>query len=465
MAAGSLIGRTAKRVVAPMAALAALAVLTGCTPDGEVPPSEASATVAPAYLRVVVYGPAPVTKAWRQVAARFSAANPRDRVEVTTYPDAAAAFDAVRTAAAAGKAPDLFLSSSQDLPTLMSDGLIQPVSEFLGNRQVDFGDGYVRGAVEEYSRDNALQCMPVDYSPLVVYYNSSLVDLTAAQGSSPSPIGASEDWTMDQFITAARLAAHGGRHGIYVAPDIDEVGPFLTTAGGGVVDSPDNPTSLTFSSDGSVKGMAQLLALVLNPRVALPSSTPRATAIRDFENGRLAMILGYRDLTAELRAHTKVPFNVLPMPRVGAAATSGHSDALCMSRTTADPAAAADLLADMVSPPAMRTLASTGYVMPTSLAVISSDAFWQPTEMPSAANVFTDQVRNIVERPETGGWAAVERYANARLRALMTSSSPAQAQDPTILKARMQVTDAVSQRMLTPPTPTASPSQSPTPGP
>ncbi len=457
MARGSLIRGVAGLGVG----LVAVSMLAACTPDGEVPPSAASSVPTPAHLRVVVYGPAPVNKAWEQVVAAYTKASPAVTAEVASYPDEATALAAVRADALAGKEPDLFLSSASELPGLMSDQLIQPVSELLEERQIDFGDGYVRGAVEEYSRDLALQCMPVDYSPLVVYYNAAVVNLTAAQGTAPSPIAASQKWTMEQFVTAATMAATGGRHGIYIAPTVEQVGPFLSSAGGGIVDSPDEPTSLTLSSGGSIEGLTQLLSLVRNHRVALPSSTPYATALRQFEHGRLAMILGYRDLTGELRANSKVPFNVLPMPRIGTSQTTGRSTGMCLSRTSANPTAAADLLADLVSEPAMSTLAATGYVMPTNLAVLASDAFWEPTKMPAGSQVFTDQARRIVESPISDKWDAVRQYADARLSALMKSGSTTP--DVAILTARMKLADTVSQSMFTPPSPSATPSPSGTP--
>jgi len=443
------------------AGLTAAVLLAGCTPDGEVPPATESTAAAAARLHVVVYGPTPVAKAWKRIADGYTAVHPQVTVEVSTYPTETAALAAVRADAAAGTPPDLFLSGIDSLAGLMADQLIQPVSDLLEDRQVDFGDGYARGAVEAYSKDAALQCMPVGYSPLVVYYNTALVNLTAAQGDSPTPIAASGKWTMEQFTAAVQMAAHDGRRGVFVEPTVEQVGPFLSSAGGGVVDNPVEPTSLTLAAGGSLTGLTQLLTVVRDRKVALPASTSPAVALRDFESGRLAMILGYRDLTGVLRAHAKVPFNVLPVPRIGTSATSGQTSGMCLSAGTAHPAAAADLLADMVSEPAMRILARTGYVMPTNLAALSSDDFWQPTRMPASASVFTDQVRNIVAPPVAEAWTKVEKYADSTLGSVLSSGSPQP--DAAILKARMQLVDTVSQRMFTPPTPSATPVESSSP--
>ena len=184
--------------------LAATAVaVAGCTPDGEVPPKHASssASAPPVRLRVAVYGPATVLDAYRTIAADFHAEHSQITVELETYGDEADELRAVHRDAAAGKTPDLFLTGVDALPSLRRDKLIQPVDTLLGERQVDFGDGYPRSALESFSSDAALQCMPTQDSPLVVYYNPDLVDLDAAQGDD-HPITATHGWSMEQFSRA-----------------------------------------------------------------------------------------------------------------------------------------------------------------------------------------------------------------------------------------------------------------------
>ena len=72
--------------------------------------------------------------------------------------------------------PDVFLVSRRDLRWFTESELTRPVDTLLDERGVDFGDVYSRDALEAFSSDNRLQCMPYGVSPQVVFYNEDLVD-------------------------------------------------------------------------------------------------------------------------------------------------------------------------------------------------------------------------------------------------------------------------------------------------
>ncbi|WP_310963192.1 extracellular solute-binding protein [Nocardioides terrisoli] len=440
------------RVAAVTAALAV--AVAGCTPDGEAPP-QTKELAGPALLSVAVYGPPPVIAAYTRIAADFTEKNPNIVVNVKPYDSRAAELKATREAIAKGHGPNLFLIDGHDLSGLVAAKITQPVDELLGERQVDFGDGYSRDALEAFSSDAALQCMPTAQSPLVVYYNTRLVDLTRAQGRDGNPISADTGWTFEQFARAARQASHGGHRGVYVAPDLDQVAPFIWSGGGQVVDNVEAPTTLTLSSGQSVAALQTLLELVRKPRLTYDQDQlARRSALQRFKSGQLAMILGYRGLTPQLRQQENLHFDVLPLPKLGTRATTGDLSGMCMSRNVADSGQTADFLAYLVSDPAMAVLARTGYVMPTNLSVISSDAFLQPAQMPASASVFADQVRRIRPLPTTIDWPPVAALADRQLNKLFYEPVV----DP--LLPRLTAADQTSAGMLAPPTPSGSPSPS-----
>lgn len=445
------------RVAAVIATLAV--AVAGCTPDGQEPP-QAKEPEGPALLTVAVYGPPPVIAAYTRIAADFTAANPNVVVNVKPYDSHTAELAASRRAIGAGHGPNLFLMDGADLPRLITEKDTRPVDELLGGRHVDFGDGFDRSALEAFSSDAALQCMPIGLSPLVVYYNTELVDLIRAQGPTGKPITADAGWTFDQFARAARKSSRHGHKGVYVAPKLDQVAPFLWSGGGQVVDNVDAPTTLSFSSGDSAVAMQRLLELVRRPRLTYDEKQlTKRSALKRFKSGQLAMMLGYRDLTAQLRQQQDLQFDVLPLPRLGSRATTGDLSGMCMAKGVADSGQTADFLAYLVSGPAMSALARTGYVMPTSLPVISSNAFLQPDQMPASASVFVDQVRRIRPLPNTLTWPGVEALADRQLTRLFY--------DPVLdpLQERLTVIDEASARLLTPPSPSPSPSESSSPSP
>ena len=444
-------------------AATALAV-AGCTPDGEVPPEQASASASspPVTLRVAVYGPAKVLAAYRAIAADFHREHTRISVEVQTYADEADTLRAVRRDAAAGRTPDLFLTGVDALPGLQRDKLIQPVDALLGERQVDFGDGYPRLALESFSSDAALRCMPTQDSPLVVYYNPDLVDLDAAQGDD-HPINATRGWTMAEFSRAVADVVADGHAGVYVDPTLDQVAPFAASAGGSVVDSVTDPKKTALGSSSAADGITQLLA-ALGPQKRAPKAarTPDSQdeALAKFEHGKLAMLLGYRDLTGMLRdSGTKVDFDVLPLPVIGSKSTSGDLAGMCLAQSAVDPGAAAEFLAYLVGRHPMAQLARTGYVMPTNMTVISSNAFWQPRKNPASASVFTTQLRYIDPRPVTELWPRVENLVDAHLTSIFAAARALPGKDR--VQRQLSLLDEDTAAVLAPPSQTPQPSTQP----
>ncbi len=163
------------RLVAVLATLTVLAA--GCSSDDEprTEPSPSPTPSAPEKLTFSVYGDEPVLEAYREIAARYSLEHPGTKIEVRAYDTHAEAMTAHRAASAKNDAPDVFLMDHDDLAQLEEDEAIRQVDDLLAERQVDFGDGYTRNGLEAFSSDAALQCMPLDVSPLVVYYNPKLI--------------------------------------------------------------------------------------------------------------------------------------------------------------------------------------------------------------------------------------------------------------------------------------------------
>lgn len=448
--------RRSHRIVASTLAVGALVVTAACS-SGEEPDATRTTIpvpVGPTLLTFAVYGPPQVVTAYTKIAADFSAEHPDTVVNVRPYDSHEQAVAAFAEARAAGNAPDAFLASIDDLPALVEDKAVRRIDELLGERHVDFGDGYQRDSLEAFSSDNALQCMPVDVSPLVVYVNTDLVNnLAGLTGPGQRPITPESGWSLDQFTAAARQTVRAGVRGVYVAPELDQVAPFIWSGGGHVVDDLDDPTSLTLSDDASASALEQLLEVVRNPRLTFnPTQLGRRSAMQRFKTGSLAMMLGYRDLTPQLRAQENLRFDVMPLPRIGARATIGKSSGLCLSSASKHAEKTADFLAYAVSDEAMALLASTGYVVPTNLDVVNSDAFLQPGEMPASAEVFPTAIRSIHSLPRVETWDSVAASTAVLLNGLFYDVVI----DP--LGDRLEAIDAASAPLFTPvPTQPASP--------
>ncbi len=203
-----------RRITAVLAAAVVTLGLSACTPDGATPPAPTVTTATgPIKVTLAVYGPDAVISAYTTIAARFSADNPGITIDIKPYKNHRLAMAALARTEGTAQEPDIFLAGQSDVATLMRTGANQRVDNMLGNQNVDFGDGYERASLEAFSADSALQCMPVDVSPLVVYYNRGLVKLETLRPEGKSQPNPDAGWRFDDFAAAARQASVGAKRG------------------------------------------------------------------------------------------------------------------------------------------------------------------------------------------------------------------------------------------------------------
>ncbi len=443
------------RAVAAVAALLLLA--TGCSSTDDAPTAKPTPKpTGPVVITFAVYGPGPVIDAYKEIAARFTVEHPSTKVVVKSYASHDEAMSAYDDAEAAGDPPDVFLMDHDDLTGLAEDKAIRRLDDLLAAREVDFGDGYTRNGLEAFSSDNALQCMPSDVSPMVVYYNPKLIELDRIAEPDRNPVNQQDGWSLDEFGRAALQPRRPGVRGLYIAPDLSQVAPFVWSGGGEVVDDTDDPTKLTLSDGPSASAMEKLLVLVRDPTLTFnQAALQRRSALDRFKAGRLGMILGYRGLTPELRAQPNLTFDVMPLPKVGSGATIATMSGLCISSKSPEISKAADFLTAVISDDGAGTLAKTGYVMPANLNVVNSDLFLQGGQRPLNANVFAREVRDTRLLPSTPQWETVSLATAAQLTKLFY--------DPVILplQDRLEAIDEASIPLFDPskaPSPSGSPS-------
>ena len=442
-----------------LALLAMAAVLTACT-DSEPPdpaPTQSAPPVTAVDLEFGVWGTDEEVAAYRDVVEVYDEETDEVEVQLTAFPTHHELMSAIRQ----GAVPDVFLVDRADLAYLLEERVSQPVGERLDERDVDFGDDYSRAALEAFSFDRDLQCMPYGISPLVVYYNTALVDfdLMAERGLEVPNLDpeARLRWSLEEFRVAAEFASRPRRStsGIYVPPTLDGISPFILSGGGDVYDDDDEPTSLAFSSDDSQSALEQALPVLRDPRLTLTADQlARATAPTWFERGKLGMIVGDRSLTAAFRRVEGLDFGVMPMPTIDDQATVGRLTGICISADTPDLAESADLLVDLISTDSVERVVPAGYLVPANQTVALTDAFLQPTRLPARADVFNESVRNLYVPPLIEDEAALQEAVEPGIELLLN----VEILDIEVLTTQI---DEASQAVLSPEEPTESTSESP----
>lgn len=369
--------------------------------EREKPRVEHPPVVKRTDLEFGVWGNKAEIAAYQAVVDDYNASSKDTRVEVRSWPSAAAMLEAVRTGE---DTPDLYLLPRNDLAEVMAEKRNRPLLDLVTEREIPIGDDFAREAVAAFSVENDLQCLPYTISPMVMYYNSDLVDFEAmAADGLPTPKDDHSGWNFAQFRAAAEFASRPRRktRGVYIDPSLRGLAPFVYSGGGKMYDDETEPTSLALSDDSSTDALRQTLELLRDPRLTLSSrQLAQRTAVEWFKRGKLAMLPGFRSLTPELRATDGLNFDVMPMPSLGSNQTVGEINGICLAHgRPARAEASANFMTYLVSDEAVARVSETGYLQPAKLTVALSSDFQQPDQQPAHAAVFTNAVRAIMLPP------------------------------------------------------------------
>ena len=399
-----------RRGAATAVAVVLTAVLAGaCTSDEDPTEDPVGTKKDPVQLSFMTYGPEEEAAAFEKTVKEFNETHEGIEVKLHAVENADAALKALR----AGVNPDVFLLSRRDLAEVVRDNRNQPIDELLDSRGVDFGDYYKRDALQAFSLDDRLQCMPYGVSPMVIYYNTNLIDFeTMREQGLPAP-ASNDAWTFDQFSAAADYATRRGTRGLHVDASLQGLAPFVYSGGGQLFDDMQEPTTLTLSDESSQQALATAMPLLRTDRLTLsPRQLRRESALDRFKKGKLGMIAGFRGLVPELRKTPSLSFDVMPMPVIENTRTVGSVTGLCMSSEPAGVSAAADFIVDAISAESVSKVAEAGYLVPSNNEVSESEAFLQPDKLPAHADVFNRSVGNIVVPPAIEDYERLEEVVH-----------------------------------------------------
>ncbi|GAA1527564.1 sugar ABC transporter substrate-binding protein [Nocardioides humi] len=374
-------------------------------------------------LELAVWGSEQEIAAYQTVVDAYNASSKDTSVAIVSWPDADAMLDAMRSDEAK---PDLYLLPRGELAQTVAEKRNVPLLDLINEREIPIGDDFARDAVSAFSIEDDLQCMPYAASPMVIYYNTDLIDFEAMEAEGlPVPRGDHTGWNFAEFRAAAEFGSRPRRNtrGIYIDPTLRGLAPFVYSGGGQLFDNDGDPASLALGEDGSTDALRRTLELLRDPRLTLSSQQlERRSAVEWFQRGKLAMIAGFRSMTPELRATEGLSFDVMPMPSLGSPQTVADLDAICIAPNgPARTDASANVLSYLVSDEALARVAGTGYVQPAKLTVAFSDDFLQPGRAPEHAGVFNAVMRSIVLPPLMSQGSELRELVDPDIETLLTT--------------------------------------------
>ncbi len=288
--------------------LLASLVLGGCGEDGSQ-----SDTV----LRVANWGSPAVESSFmaleRQILQEFEQLIPGTRVHVEQIPGHGQYVPKLVMMHVSGSVPDVVHLDASSAAVFIENDVLLDLTPFIESDSTFTLDDYFDNVVNIARRGEQLYAIPLDFTPMVMYYNKKLFDAAGVAYPQPS-------WTWDDFLqTAKRLTVfpEGARQPTQYGFNFENVMPFwvlwLWTNGGEVLSPDGQMASGYFDSPASVEAMTFLVDLMLRHRVA-PSLAERAAAGVDlFLDGRAAMDLKGHWMMIDYRARG-LEVGIVPLP-------------------------------------------------------------------------------------------------------------------------------------------------------
>lgn len=390
----------------------------------------AACSAAPATtVSFMVFGDPAERQAYEALVAAFEDAHPNIDIEMTHVPSPREYRTRLATEFASGDPPDVSLMNYRRYASFAANDLLEPLTDYVAQSALIASEDFYPIAIEGFTWQGELLCIPQNISSLVVYYNEELFDAAGV----PYP---PDDWTWDAFLATAQALTRDtdgdGRvdqYGLGTEASLFRLAPFVWQNGGQIVNDPEFPTQLALTRYPALVALEWFTALQTEHGV-VPTRVEEAA--RDSESrfvaGTVAMFLNSRRGTPTYREIDSFTWDVAPLPRGAETAGVLHSDGYCMAATTADKTAAWTFIEFANSPEGQTLIARSGRTVPSLMSVAASDAFLDPGQPPSRSHVWLDTAATLRLVPILSTWEEIEGVAGEEIeRAFYGDITPSDA--------------------------------------
>ena len=380
-------------------ALVLVTTLAACSDGASKPGASGSPSGSAALsgtITVQAAGGEGELNALRGMIAAFETAHPGTKVEFTGLAEQGEHISKLGTAFAGGNPPDVFLLNYRRFGRFAKQGVIDPPALPAGE--------FYQPALDAFTFDGKLLCLPQNVSSSVVYYNVKLF----ADAGVAAP---KADWTFaDLQATAAALKAKKVKT-IGFETTFRTVPAFVWAKGGEVVDSTDKPTAITLDTP-EARGALEYLKGLLDDGGVNATDAAASSPEDRFAQGELAMLVDSRRAVPAFRKADGLDFDVVPLPKDRTAATLLASDAYCVSKASKNAALARAFAQYAVGPDGGKVLAESGRTVPSLKSVAESDAYLAPGKKPASSKVWLDVVPTARRLPNVANWNEAESTAS-----------------------------------------------------
>lgn len=209
-----------------------------------------------------------------------------------------------KTAAIAGRGPDIFCWANDVIGELASSGLIEPIH--LSSKQ---RSEFLETALDSFTYNGELYGYPYDIESVALIINKNLLP------KNPTSMEELLSWSKDY------QKKNPGKFGFLFDLKNFYFNFGLLSAGGGYVFGPDkdfpaklDPQNIGLDNQGAVAGVNYLKSLVKEGIV--PTSSNRNIAFERFLKGKLAATIDGPWAIKDIQS-AKIPYDVIPLPTLG----------------------------------------------------------------------------------------------------------------------------------------------------
>jgi multiple sugar transport system substrate-binding protein len=343
---------------------------------------------------------------WSGSTAEVDAWNHLSQMVTAKHPDLALDFQTssfndywtkLAAQASGGDAACILGVQSYRAPSISQ--LLVPLDGMLAGAGIDGAD-FDPSIWKALQVDGQQLAVPYDFGPLIMFYNADRF----REAGVPVP---TTDWTVDDFLSAAKSLTSGGKHGFAAYPTIDSVLPWSLSLEGTSPVTADGKLDLT--QDGFVKAVQWYADLVTKLKVAPPvAATSDATpALNSFIAGDAAMVVDGPWQLVNVMKQAQFEVGVAPIP---SGPSGSHSQVagsgFGISQTCPDPDKALQAIAVLTGPEALQYLAEQGRAFPARTAQQES---WFSPKLAGARDGLQAAIKNGVPAPATENYTQVSQ--------------------------------------------------------
>lgn len=408
--------------------LCLLAGLVACGGGGDTatPAAEATApsgeatsandtTGQPATVTFLISGSPEEEAVYQQVVDAFQATQSNITMDLQNVPGDD--FDQrLATSFAGGSPADVILINYRKVARFANGGAFESLTPYVSkSNHLTLTDFYPQ-ALQAFTINSQLYCIPQNISSLVVYYNQDLFDKA---GLAYPQAG----WTWEDFVTTAHALTQDtdgdgviDQYGAGIEASVPRLAPFIWQKGGTLVDDEANPTRLTIDSPEAMAAIEWFVGLQTTEKVVPDATAEAAQGSEDrFLNGTMGMYFNSRKSVPTMRTITSFKWNVAGLPQADQPATVLHSDGFCMSSSSTVKDAAWAFIEFANGLNGQTILAKGGRTVPSMRGVAQSDSFLDAANPPANSQLFLDVIPTIHVLPIMDNWTSIESTVDKEL--------------------------------------------------